>query len=202
MAKDPKSRYWTFILYDDSRPDDWKDRLIRTHLPVDISPCHDRDIKNHQTGEIDKPHRHVMLCFDGPTTRNNVNQISQGELNATTCFQVYSVKGLHDYFVHPEDTCKVPYAEADRIMLNGFDVSNYTQMTSKEEIILVKAIMDQIKKLKINEYCDLVEFAAGEDIQMYDYIIHHTVFFNAVLTSKRNKTKVLKKKPNDLIMEV
>lgn len=193
MAKKVKSRYWSFIMYPDSRPENWMDILIQTHLPIAISPLHNRDVDS-QTGELLKPHNHVLLCFDGPTTADNVNRISQDQLHGTICYQVMSVKGLYDYFIHPEDTCKVPYPDTDRINLNGFTIENYTQMTSKEEVILVQQIMKFIKENTIKEYAVLVDQTCSEDIQMYDYIIHHTVFFNTYLTSLRNKFKEEKQK--------
>lgn len=193
MAKKVKSRYWSFIMYLDSRPDDWMQQLIQTHLPIAISPEHNRDV-DPVTGELLKPHHHVLLCFDGPTTLDNVNRISQDMMNATICQQVMSVKGLYDYFVHPADTCKMPYLDSDRINLNGFAIENYTQMTSKEEVILVKQIMQQIKINQFMEYAELVDAMQLDDIQAYDYIIHHTVFFNTYLTSLRNKIKDQKKK--------
>lgn len=196
-----KSRYWAFIMYPDSAPEDWKNILIRAALPIAISPIHDRDVKNWDTGEMDKSHWHVLCCFDGPTTQANVIRISDS-VNATIPIQVFSVKGYYDYLVHPQDTCKTPYSEADRINLNGFDVTNYTQLTSKEEVIMVKSIIHDIKKEKICEYSDLVDYAEGEDIQMYDYVIHHTVFFNAVLTSIRQKNGKKKKSIEDKFLEI
>lgn len=44
MSK-PKSRYFTFLLYPDSTPPDWRERLTDTGLPMAISPLHDRDRK-------------------------------------------------------------------------------------------------------------------------------------------------------------
>ena len=42
MAKD-KARYFTFLLYPESIPADWKQRLELIGVPIAISPLHDRD---------------------------------------------------------------------------------------------------------------------------------------------------------------
>lgn len=194
MAKSQKSRYWTSLIYPENAPDDWLNILIQTHLPIFISPCHDRDIKNWETGEMDKPHYHICYCFDGPTTAANVNRICQDQLHGTVALQVYSVKGLYDYVIHPEDTCKTPYAASDRICLNGFDIQNYTQLTSKEEILLIKHVQKYIRDQKIVEYSELNDFLEEEDLQAFDYVVHHTVYFNTYLTSLRNKLKDEKKR--------
>ena len=45
MAKD-KARYFTFLLYPESIPADWKQRLELIGVPIAISPLHDRDKSN------------------------------------------------------------------------------------------------------------------------------------------------------------
>ena len=45
-----------------SAPEDWKERLSELHVPVLISPLHDRD-KNPDKS-IKKPHYHVLFMFD------------------------------------------------------------------------------------------------------------------------------------------
>ena len=44
MAKD-KSRYFTFLLYPESIPEDWKSKLELIGVPIAISPFHDMDEK-------------------------------------------------------------------------------------------------------------------------------------------------------------
>ncbi|TXJ68444.1 Rep family protein, partial [Lactiplantibacillus plantarum] len=39
MAKD-KSRYFTFLLYPESIPEDWKSKLELIGVPIAISPFH------------------------------------------------------------------------------------------------------------------------------------------------------------------
>lgn len=42
MAKD-KARYFTFLLYPESIPEDWEMKLESIGLPIAISPLHDKD---------------------------------------------------------------------------------------------------------------------------------------------------------------
>ena len=48
--KEGKERYWAFIMYEDSRPENWREILEETMLPIAISPRHDMDIKDEETG--------------------------------------------------------------------------------------------------------------------------------------------------------
>ena len=52
-----KTRAWTFIVYPDSAPDDWRDILDDLHIPWCESPLHDKD--QNPTGEQKKAHWHV-----------------------------------------------------------------------------------------------------------------------------------------------
>ena len=92
-----KERYWTFVAYPESLPDNWKDILQRTGLGVAISPLHNKDIN--PSGELKKEHYHILLCFNGPTTYNKVKSITDS-LNATIPQRVLSCKGIIRYFTH------------------------------------------------------------------------------------------------------
>ena len=45
MAKE-KARYFTFLLYPDSIPEDWELRLELIGVPMAISPLHDKDLSD------------------------------------------------------------------------------------------------------------------------------------------------------------
>lgn len=47
-----KTRAWTFIVYPDSAPDNWRDILDELHIPWVESPLHDKD--QNPTGEQKK----------------------------------------------------------------------------------------------------------------------------------------------------
>lgn len=188
MAKVVKSRYWTFIMYPDSRPEDWQDVLSRTGLSIAISPLHEWDIN--PTGELKKPHYHVLLCFDGPTTESNVQRISESVNGTSAVFPVSSVRGMYRYHCHLDNPEKAQYNEEDRILLNGFNINDYSQMTTQEETILVQSILSYIRSNNITEYSDLCDRLSEEDIQAFEYTIHHTLYFNTYLTSKRNKKRL------------
>ena len=51
---DVRARAWTFIVYPESAPENWRDVLDRFHLQWACSPLHDRDVN--ATGE---PKRHT-----------------------------------------------------------------------------------------------------------------------------------------------
>ena len=71
MAKD-KARYFTFLLYPESIPADWKQRLELIGVPIAISPLHDRDKSNVEGQTYKKAHYHVIYVARNPVTPESV----------------------------------------------------------------------------------------------------------------------------------
>lgn len=42
MSEKAKSRYFTFLLYPESIPEDWELKLETLGMPIDISPMYDK----------------------------------------------------------------------------------------------------------------------------------------------------------------
>ena len=63
--KDNRNRNWTFIVYPESAPENWYQILQDKMLNFAVSPLHDVDILESETGEVKKAHYHVLLCFSG-----------------------------------------------------------------------------------------------------------------------------------------
>jgi len=60
LTKKEKSRYFTFLLYPESIPNDWELRLETLGFPIAISPLYDRDKKEGQEKGLKKPHYHAI----------------------------------------------------------------------------------------------------------------------------------------------
>ena len=54
-----KGRDWTFIVYPESTPKNWRDILDETHMRWVESPLHDKDVN--PDGELKKEHYHILL---------------------------------------------------------------------------------------------------------------------------------------------
>lgn len=64
-SKDQRARMWTFVVYPESAPENWRDILSDYHIPWVESPLHDKDVN--PDGEVKKAHWHIILFFDGKT---------------------------------------------------------------------------------------------------------------------------------------
>ena len=183
MSKVEKNRYWSFIMYPESAPANWMEILESTGLPIAISPLHDKDVDPNE--EIKKAHWHVILAWEGPTTAAVAQKICD-QVHAANLKPIASVKGLYDYHIHKNNPEKYQYRDEDRILLNGFNIYNYSNLTTEEDVILKKQIFDFIIQNDINEYFLLCCKLACEDLVAFDYVTKHTLLFDRFICSRRN----------------
>lgn len=182
-----KDRYWTFLIYPESAPENWKQILQETGLPVAISPIHNKD-KN-PDDEIKKDHYHILLCFNGPTTFRKVNTLC-AQFNSPIPKRVLSVKGIYRYFTHKDNPEKYQYDEKDIQVLNGFDIKEYAGLTTSQIIMMKRELINIIKANNIQEYCILLDFLDENDfIDFFEVASSHTLFLNTYITSRRNMIK-------------
>ena len=71
MAKE-KARYFTFLLYPDSIPEDWEMRLELIGVPIAVSPLHDKDLSDIEDNSTKKAHYHVIYVAKNPVTADSV----------------------------------------------------------------------------------------------------------------------------------
>lgn len=178
-----KNRYWSFIMYPESAPHNWKDILESTGLPICISPLHDKDVDPGE--QIKKAHWHVLLAWDGPTTAAVASKICE-QVHGAVLEPIASVKGIYDYHIHKNNPEKHQYNDSDRLLLNGFNIYNYAALTTEEDVLLKKQIFDYIIQNDICEYFHLCCKLAGEDLIAFDYVTKHTLLFDRFICSRRN----------------
>ena len=74
--KETRTRTWTFVIYPESAPLNWRDKLDGLHIEWVESPLHDKDLN--ASGEAKKPHIHILLLFGGVKSYEQVKEIKVG----------------------------------------------------------------------------------------------------------------------------
>ena len=146
-----KGRDWSFIVYPESAPKNWRTILDETFLRWIESPLHDRDVN--ADGEIKKAHWHILISYEGPVGLSAVQKISD-KLNSPLPQKIGSAKGLVRYMIHLDNPEKFPYDKSDIVGHNGADVQSYFEMTVTSKIDLMKDIIKYIYDNKIDNYAD------------------------------------------------
>lgn len=181
---DVKSKFWTAIVYEDSAPEDWRDIIRISGLRCAISPYHDRDIN--PTGEPKKPHWHIILCWDGPTTYNNARKFVQEELHTPIPKDLKSVRGMYNYFSHKDNPEKAQYDEALIEHLNGFCLAEFVELTRGEVNEAIKNTFRIIREAEITEFSGLLDFLDDNGFgNEWDVAKNNAFLFNTYLTSRR-----------------
>lgn len=119
-----RTRNYTALVYPDSvnTPDNWIEVLSDSHIPVIISPLHDKDLN--PDGQPKKPHYHVMLCFEGPKTPDQARAVFDqvgAVIPPEQFFKVQSLRGMARYFCHLDNPEKAQYNTESVRTLGGAD---------------------------------------------------------------------------------
>lgn len=178
-----KSRYWAFVLYPESAPDDWQDVLIQTGLPIIISPLHDKD-KN-ADGSQKKAHYHVILIYPNTTTFNSIKRITDS-LNQPHPQYINALRGYYNYLTHKDNPEKFQYNENDIKSFNGFHKDDYFQLNPSDENEIYSKLENIIIEHEIKEFYHLIIFLKYENlIDELNFIRRHTIYFKEFINSYR-----------------
>lgn len=165
-SEDNRARNWTFILYPESAPENWKQILQEQYIKFAVSPCHDKDIN--PTGEPKKAHYHVLLVFDGKKSYSQIESITKS-LNATIPQKVANIEGLIRYFVHIDNPEKYQYNVKDIYVHGTIDVIKPFE-TSASRYEALREMRAYINENNIMEFSDLYDYAAEENEVWFRYL--------------------------------
>jgi hypothetical protein len=151
-----KSREWTCLVYPDSAPTDWLDTLQQAYLECFISPLHDRDVN--PDGTQKKPHYHVVLVWDGPTTFANAKKICDTFGGIIEPRKVGSLRGVCRYLVHLDNPDKAQYDPQDIVELNGASWATVIEIKS-DKYDLIAQMQAFCDKYHVYSYRLLSQYA-------------------------------------------
>jgi len=185
MSKIAKSRYWSIVVYPESAPPDWRDKLRQTMLPCAISPLHDRDLDG--TGAAKKPHWHVLLVWGNTVAHGPVKAIAE-TLNAPSPELVRSCKGMYRYLTHQDDPDKHQYDPATVEHLGGFAPAAYWEADREDIERDLDRIEDYVLEHDVLEYADLMERLASEGLtDLRRLARRNTIHLSTYISSRRHR---------------
>ncbi|WP_069286786.1 replication protein [Aerococcus urinaeequi] len=182
-----KGRDWTFIVYPESAPDNWRTVLDETHLRWIESPLHDKDMN--ADGEMKKSHYHILLTFDGPVTEKQVIKLID-PLNTPLPKKVGSARGLVRYMAHLDNPEKYQYSRDEIVGHCGADVESYFELTKTSKMSVMKEIITYIYENKIDNYADFLMICIQHSDDWFDVAIN----YNTLAINKMIDGMWLKKK--------
>lgn len=158
-STDNRIRNWTFVLYEDSAPDNWRDVLDDMHIEWIESPWHDKDFT--ADGSPKKKHKHILLLFSGKKSYEQIKEITD-LLGQPIPQRVHSAKATVRYMAHLDNPDKAQYNPYEIIAHGGIDVSDLLKPSSSERYSLIREMLDYIRSAGVTEFQDLMDYAAAE----------------------------------------
>lgn len=183
-----KARYFTFLLYPESIPDDWKMQLEMIGVPMAISPLHDRDKSNVEGQEYKKAHYHVIYVAANPVTTHSVRKRIQRALGNESVAKVQvikqSVENMYLYLTHESKDAiaknKYKYNKKDIKLLNNFDIDRYVVLDVEDKDEMLNDVCDMIDEHGLANIRELRRFIKERGTE---YNLPSMKIINSVLRS-------------------
>lgn len=157
--KDSRTRNWTFVLYEDSAPDNWREILDDLHIEWIESPWHDKDVN--ADGLPKKKHKHIALLFGGVKSYEQVKEVSD-KLNSPIPQRCHNVKSMVRYMAHLDNPEKAQYSVSDIKAHGGVDLAELLRPSSSERYTLLREMIGYVRSAGVTEFQDLVDYASSE----------------------------------------
>ena len=153
----PRTRNFATVVYPDSAPPDWKERIIQLHVACLISPLHDKDVN--PDGEIKKPHYHVLFIFETPKDFENQVKPLFDMIGGVGRELVHSARGYARYLCHLDNPEKYQYDTKEIKQYGGADYLSLTNLPT-DDIYQLKEIFSFIRTNQIMSFALLLDYCA------------------------------------------
>lgn len=169
-----RSRNFASIIYPDSSPSNFLDRIGDLHVKAFLSPLHDQDEK--------KPHYHLLLMYDG---KKSIDQVKADfdSFGGVGCEIVKSAKGYARYLCHLDDRDKAQYCVDDVKCFGGADYKSFIKFSTDKLGVLVD-IMDFCDQYDVYSFYSLVNYSRKHRLDWFSYLSESSVFVREWLKSR------------------
>jgi len=165
MSKE-KARYFTFLLYPESIPSGWLDKLELIGVPIAVSPLHDKDLSDVEGQKYKKAHYHVIYVSKNPVTAESVRLKIKRSLGDKSVAMVQivstSMENMYLYLTHDSKDAiakkKHKYDKKEIKLINNFDVDRYVTLDESEKKELRQTLLELVDKYNIVNIIELSAF--------------------------------------------
>ena len=193
--KDTRARGYAFVLYPESAPEHWRSIIDDWHVSWAESPLHDQDV-NPGTGEIKKPHWHIVLNFDSVKSYDQVAELIAA-LNGTIPIKLNSVKGMIRYFCHLDNPEKYQYPVHQIIGHGGMDIADLLRPSSSERYKLIKEMCEYVADYNVTEFYVLMDYAMTEKSDSWFPLLCDNSAYVVNQYIKSNRDRVYRSRKED-----
>lgn len=189
-----RTRNWNFIVYPESAPSDWIEIVKSENVPFAVSPLHDSDVLENETGELKKAHYHVVITYSSVKTYNQVKELTD-KLNAPIPQQCKSLIGSVRYLIHLDNADKFQYNKSEIQCFNGFDLDKFIVITATDRYELIGQMMEFIIEQDIVEFSRLFLYARKHNEDWYKLLCDNSCYvLGQFIKSRRHQTEESREK--------
>ena len=154
-----RTRNFATIVYPESAPKDWLEKLADLKIEALVSPLHDQD-KN-PDGEPKKAHYHVILMFDNVKTIDQAQEITE-QIGGVGIEKISSLRGYARYLIHADNPEKAQYNKADIKQFGGVDYEGICSLAS-DKYAAIREMISYCTDHRIISYADLLRYASEKN---------------------------------------
>ena len=169
-----RARAWTAMMYQESAPDGWKDKLADLLVEALVSPLHDQDVWTdedeaenpvHKAGSPKKAHWHIVVSYKNPVTFAKAREVFD-EIGAVVPpepkAKVKDFQQMARYLCHLDQPKKHRYDPAD---VQAFGALDYQRliMAGRDEDNLLDEMMEYIDENCITSFRQFCVYVRTEN---------------------------------------
>lgn len=167
-----RARAWTCVVYPDSAPENWLEILAEQLTEAIVSPLHDKDIE--PTGEVKKPHWHVVLSFKNPTSFEKAKEVFDaigGVTPPESQAKVKDFKQMARYLCHLDQPNKHRYSMEDVHVCGAIDYPALV-MSGADEDDMLDEIFEFIRRYQIVSFAEFIDLVRAEKPEWRRVVYH------------------------------
>lgn len=180
-AAEMRSRIFATVVYPESAPEDWMQRLEGTHIAAMVSPLHCMDTL--PTGEQKKEHYHVLWRYAGVKSIAQAQEVVSLIGGAGAVEVVSDYRGYSRYLIHLDSPDKAQYAPEDIKCFGGADWAEVALSEAERTDALLDEIEDWIDETGCVSYVALCRYARRQRPDWTRCVRTHTVHLSALIRS-------------------
>lgn len=176
-----RTRIFATVVYPESAPEDWRERLDGEHVKAMVSPLHCLDTL--PTGEVKKAHYHVLWRYEGVKTPAQAQELVDLIGGAGAVEIVADYRGYARYLCHLDSPDKAQYDPEDVQCFGGEDWAEVALSEAERTDAQLDEIEDWIDETGCVSYVALCRYARRSRPDWTRCIRSHTVHLSALIRS-------------------
>lgn len=181
-----RTRNWATIIYPESAPQDWEQKLIDAKVQALVSPLHDRDFN--PDGEPKKLHRHVIVHFDAVKTAEQAKEVFD-LIGGVGCEKIKDLRQYARYLCHLDNPEKAQYSPNDVLKYGGIDYFEMV-MSAADEVDMLRDVTMFVVENHVTNFAKFQAWTAVNRPDWFRLIAKSAAYYvSQLIKSERYNTE-------------